>query len=143
MKRILVIASFVMLATVTAGLAADTVPGTGASGGATVALYLHGNARSEMCLGVEKSAHAVIHEAFAPALEQGALSWRTLNFEDHQNVPLLANLTIPGSCLLLVHTAPDGTFTDARNLQKIWFYSRNEQRLREYIVDEVTTYLQQ
>ncbi|HRW51891.1 MAG TPA: hypothetical protein P5081_03335, partial [Phycisphaerae bacterium] len=74
-----------------AGAGADSRPvaqedvTTSEPGRQVIAYYFHNTQRCKTCLAIEERSKSALDEAFAPAMESGALVWRAINMETPPN----------------------------------------------------------
>ena len=103
--------------------------------------YFHGKMRCSTCRSIEKAAHTVVHERYAERLEAGELNWQVVNFDESGNNHYVEDVGLAGSSVVLAMVSPGGEVRRAKILQKVWRLSRDEQKMRDYIAEEIAAYM--
>ena len=103
--------------------------------------YFHGKMRCSTCRSIEKAAHTVVHERYAKRLEAGELDWQTVNVHEAGNYHYVEDVGLTGSSVVLAMVSPGGEVRRAKILQKVWRLSRDKQRMRGYIAEEIAAYM--
>lgn len=105
-----------------------------------VVTYFHGNVRCVTCRKLEAYAKAEIDSSFASSLQDGGIEWRLINFDEGDNDHFLKSYKLFGQALILSYVK-DGKEQSWKNLDKIWELVGNEAEYREYVRQEITTFL--
>ena len=101
-----------------------------------VVYYFHGNIRCYTCHNLENYAKQAVEAAFADALKNGKLEWKTVNVETAGNEHFSADYRLYTKSVI-VSTIKNGKEVSWKNLDKIWLLVRDETKYKEYITAEV------
>jgi len=118
--------------------AEEPVASTVADG--VVAFYFHGNVRCATCKKIEAYADDAIHQGFAEALQNGALTWRVANVEETENRHFVEDFQLVTRSVVLAEYQ-DGKLVRWKNLDKVWQLVRSKDSFVEYVQDEARLFL--
>jgi len=118
--------------------AEEPVVSTVANG--VVAFYFHGNVRCATCKKIEAYADDAIHQGFAEALQNGALTWRVANVEETENRHFVEDFQLVTRSVVLAEYQ-DGKLVRWKNLDKVWQLVRSKDSFVEYVQDEARLFL--
>ena len=118
--------------------AEEPVVSTVANG--VVAFYFHGNVRCATCKKIEAYADDAIHQGFAEALQNGALTWRVANVEETENRHFVEDFQLVTRSVVLAEYQ-DGELVRWKNLDKVWQLVRSKDSFVEYVQDEARLFL--
>lgn len=130
------------LAGLAAGPAAAPVPAASENRAPFVLYYLHGTRRCRTCLSIEDMAERIVTTSFREQLEQGRLSWASINFDQPANRHFVEDFGLVSSSLVLVERREDGS-RRFRVLGETWPLSHDEVRFRAYLIRELRSFLAQ
>ena len=142
-------ASFILMFVVTVLTVASGVSAPGASAeepvvstvaDGVVAFYFHGNVRCATCKKIEAYADDAIHQGFAEALQNGALTWRVANVEETENRHFVEDFQLVTRSVVLAEYQ-DGKLVRWKNLDKVWQLVRSKDSFVEYVQDEARLFL--
>jgi len=119
-------------------LAEEPAASTVADG--VVAFYFHGNVRCATCKKIEAYAYEAIHQGFADALQNGALTWRVANVEETENRHFVEDFQLVTRSVVLAEYQ-DGKPVRWKNLDKVWQLVRSKNSFVEYVQDEAREFL--
>lgn len=119
-----------------------TAAGVGTTHSGVVVYYFHWTQRCPTCLKIEKMAHEVVTSEFASALRSGNLSWMSINVDEPSNAHFVGEFQLAFQSLVVVKNNESGTVRWA-NLEKVWEYVGNEAVFRDYVRNEVDSFLSQ
>jgi hypothetical protein len=104
------------------------------------AYYFHATFRCHGCLWIEATADSTIRTAFQPALKEGRLEWRSINFEDPANQALAQQLKIEGSTLVIAQLV-DGEVVRSEHVDQTWYLVGKPKELFDLVHGRVAEYL--
>jgi hypothetical protein len=104
------------------------------------AYYFHATIRCHGCLWIEATTDSTIRTAFAPALEEGRLEWRSINFEEPENQALAQQLKIEGSTLVIAQVA-GGEIVRSEQLDQTWDLVGKSAALFDLVHEHIAEYL--
>ncbi|HOQ89460.1 MAG TPA: nitrophenyl compound nitroreductase subunit ArsF family protein [Candidatus Hydrogenedentes bacterium] len=106
-----------------------------------IACYFHGTVRCISCLEIERESRQMVFQTFLEPLSLGQLEWRSVNYDNDPGAALAKpfNLSIPS--LILILEGADGKILSWKNLEQIWEFSGDPDKLREYAQREITALL--
>ncbi|MBU1672271.1 MAG: sulfite exporter TauE/SafE family protein [Actinobacteria bacterium] len=102
-------------------------------------LYFHPRFRCVSCNNVEKYAREVTRDEFADEIEEGKLTFRSLEIDDPKNRELVDELGVTGSSLYVVATG-DGK-EEHREIKSVWLHWNDPEKCREIISSEIDSVL--
>jgi hypothetical protein len=105
-----------------------------------IVYYFHGAARCRTCMKFEALTKAVMDESFADAVKKGRVEFRVVNVEESGTDHFVNDYGLYSKAVVLSDTV-DGKQTRWKNLEKIWEKVRDESDFKQYIRDEVASYL--
>ncbi len=105
-----------------------------------VAYYFHGNMRCPTCVRIQDFAKEALENAFAPALADGQLEFREVNFDLPENAHFVRDFELSTSSLVLVDFH-DGEAKDWKLLEKTWSFVRDKDAFFAYVREETQAYL--
>ncbi len=114
--------------TVSGSLAADP-PQNG-----VMVYYMHRTFRCPTCLKIERMSHKAVQDAFAAELSSGRVQWRTLNYQEHENLARRYEVTAPSVVLVLYR---DGAETSHQVLDRTWSLYSQPAEFQAYVVGAV------
>jgi hypothetical protein len=104
------------------------------------AYYFHATIRCHGCLWIEATADSTLRAAFAPALKEGRLEWRSINFEEPQNQALARQLEIEGSTLVVAQIV-GGEIVRSEHLDQAWYLVDKPASLFDLVHEHIAEYL--
>jgi len=99
-------------------------------------LYFHRTARCENCLKFEEYTAGVLADSLLPELENGTVTWRTVNLDDDGEGAFVERYDIFESSLVL-SVVDDGEEVAWSKLDGIWVFVEDEAMFRRYVLGEV------
>jgi hypothetical protein len=104
------------------------------------AYYFHATTRCHGCLWIEATTDSTIRAAFAPALKEGRLEWRAINFEEPQNQALARQFEIEGSTLVIAQIV-GGEIARSEHVDQAWYLVDKPAALFDLVREHVAEYL--
>jgi hypothetical protein len=104
--------------------------------------YFHGSFRCVTCTTLEKYSREAIDVNFKDALASGKLEFKEVNVEEQENEHFVQDYQLYTKSLVL-SLKKDGKEIKSKNLDKIWDYSRNKQKFINYVVEQVSAFLEE
>jgi hypothetical protein len=143
MHRLIISTSLLAVLSLTAllGVALSAEPNTPTDDATATVFYFHGDRRCATCRSIEQATDAVVSERFTEKLESGDLVWKVINFDKDENRHYIEDLALAGSGVVIARVSPSGEIRDPKILQDVWRLARDETRMREYLLKEITGYL--
>lgn len=125
----------------------DAVPAPGQDQGIAgtsdrvVVYYFHGSVRCVSCTKIEAYTKESLDTAFADALKDGSMEWRTVNVEEPENRHFIKDYDLYIKTVVIsdVH---GGNQTEYRKLDEVWNLLDDKDRFMAYIQDNVRPYLE-
>jgi thioredoxin 1 len=105
-----------------------------------IAYYFHWTVRCDGCLGIEKSSHEALTEAFGEALERGRLEWQVHNMEQPEYEHFQEDFDLSTSSLVLVRFEA-GRIAEWKVLGRVWDLMEAPDQLKDYVTAETGAYL--
>jgi hypothetical protein len=105
-----------------------------------IVFYLHGTARCRTCMKFEALTKEVMDVSFADEVKKGWVKFRVVNVDDKENEHYVQDYQLYSKSVILSDTA-GGKQTRWKNLEQIWEKVRDEDAYKQYIRDEVASYL--
>lgn len=102
--------------------------------------YFHATIRCHGCLWIEATTDSTIRTAFAPALKEGRLEWRSMNFEEPENQALAQQLKIEGSTLVIAQVV-GGEIVRSEQLDQTWYLVDKPAALFDLVHEHIAKYL--
>lgn len=109
-------------------------PAPAAIGDKTIVYYVHGTIRCVTCNKIEKLAHETIQREFAEDLRAGRIEWRTMNFQEHED--LAQRYDIASSTLVLVKLT-QGKEVGFKKLDEVWTLADNPAAFSAYVTGAI------
>jgi hypothetical protein len=103
--------------------------------------YFHGNARCVSCRKIEALAGEAVRAAFSEELKQGKVEWLVVNVDEPANKHFIQDYKLYTKSLVVVDLV-DGSQVRWKNLERIWELLLREDLFRQYVQDEVKSYLE-
>jgi hypothetical protein len=105
-----------------------------------IVYYFHMTARCETCMKIEKFTLEAVNNTFAKELEAGAIQTKVINIDETANSHFEKDYKLRAQAVIVSDMAG---FNERRwkNLEKIWDYVSDEEKFKEYIVNEIKAYL--
>ncbi len=113
---------------------------TSASDQQVIAYYFHGTVRCETCLKIERQAKETIERKFGPDLETKRLIFKSLDYQEPENIHFLADYKLPYPSLVLVRQR-SGKAEDWKRLDNTWDLVENPVKFEEYVEAQVNQFL--
>jgi thioredoxin 1 len=117
-----------------------TAPEAAAGETKVIAYYFHWTVRCEGCLGIEKSSHEAMVEAFDDQLGDGRLEWHAHNMEQPEYEHFQEDFELSTSSLVLVRLEA-GQVAEWKVLGRVWDLMETHEDLKDYVKAETGTYL--
>ena len=105
-----------------------------------IVYYLHGTARCRTCMKFEALTKEVVDGSFADEVKKGRVEFRVVNVDDQENGHYVQDYQLYSKSVILSDTT-DGKQTRWKNLEQIWEKVGDEDAYKQYIRDEVASYL--
>lgn len=102
--------------------------------------YFHRNQRCATCMAIEENAGQAVREQFAQEIKDGVLSWRVRNIDQAENDHFVNDFELAMNSLVLAEER-DGKVVRWVNLDRIWEYAGEPERLQAYVVEETRRFL--
>ena len=99
-----------------------------------VVYYMHRTFRCPTCLKIEQMSREVVQDAFAAELSSGRVQWRTLNYQEHED---LAERYSVGTSSLVLVSYRRGHEASHHVLEKTWALYGRPAEFRDYVVGAV------
>ena len=104
-------------------------------------VYLfHGSYRCFSCNKMEALTQEAIEESFAQQKKNGTVRFQHVNVEEDGNRHFIQDYNISAISIILSQKAGDKE-KQWKNLDKVWVLLRNEEKFKEYVVNEIKAYL--
>ncbi len=139
-----ILAFLIIVAVVSAGavLAKNLASAEQASTAKVIAYYFHGSFRCPTCRKLEQYSREAIEINFKDALRSGKLELKVVNVEDKGNEHYASDYRLYTKSLIL-SSVKDGKQIKWKNLDKIWEYVGNKERLIDYVKNAVADLLKE
>ncbi|HBO45390.1 MAG TPA: hypothetical protein DD670_15955 [Planctomycetaceae bacterium] len=121
------------------GSAADIAADVAADDGLTV-YYLHGNMRCPTCRSIESQTQETVQSDFAAEVDQGQLTFKTLNYEKPAGEELGKKFEVMQPVVVVVRTQ-GGEIVDWKRLDEVWAFVGDPAAFRDYVRTEVSAML--
>jgi hypothetical protein len=105
-----------------------------------IAYYFHTTVRCTTCTRIENLAHEVVERDFAEHIKAGQLEWRTVNVQHAENQHFIRDFRLVTKSVVLVREA-NGKATNWKNLDKVWQLVGNQARYKNYVREELKSFL--
>jgi hypothetical protein len=89
---------------------------------------------------MEAAVDEVMMKHFAQQMQNGQMIWMPANMEDPATESLQKQLNVQGTGLVLARME-NGTYKDAKALDKLWGLTSRPDDFSKYLVDEINAYL--
>jgi len=103
--------------------------------------YFHGNARCVSCRKIEALAAEAVRAGFADEMKQGKVEWLVVNVEEPAHKHFIQDYGLYTKSLVVADLV-DGAQVRWKNLERIWELLREDEAFRQYVRDEVRSYLE-
>lgn len=104
------------------------------------AYYFHPTIRCHSCRWIEATADSTVHTAFASALAEGRLEWRSLNLDEPESQSLAQQLEIDASTLVIAQFV-GGEIVRSMHVDQAWYMVDKPKELFDHIRGRVAEYL--
>ena len=125
---------------VTAGPASPNVPGAEVNSPDVLVYYLHNSVRCIRCKKFEAYTQQVLNENFAEQLKEGRIQWKMLNVDNSENTHFISDYKLITKSVVLARLQ-NGKQTEWKNLEKIWQLVDVDAAYKDYIKDEILSFL--
>ncbi len=98
--------------------------------------FFHGNTRCVTCRAIEAQTHETLRTDFAEQLKDGAITWRTRNYEEPASSELTRTFEIQMSVIVLARMQ-DGQIKDWQRLDQVWALVGDKPAFAKFIRTEV------
>jgi hypothetical protein len=102
--------------------------------------YFHGNVRCPTCRSIESQSYDTVKAEFDSELANGAVVWKTLNYEEPSNAELAKRFEIQMPVVVLAQMK-DGRIADWKRLDQVWAVVGDKSAFREYVRGEIAAML--
>ncbi|MFC1568675.1 nitrophenyl compound nitroreductase subunit ArsF family protein [bacterium] len=99
-------------------------------------IYFHTSYRCATCQKLENYATEAIHQHFEKELISKHLIFESINIEEKTHEHFIDDYALVTKSIIL-SKLKDGNEITWKNLDKIWLLVRNEQKYKQYIIDEI------
>jgi hypothetical protein len=104
------------------------------------AYYFYGKIRCHGCNWIEATSDSTIRAAFAGALKEGRLEWRSIDFEEPRNRALARQLKIEGSTLVIAQVV-GGEIVRSEQVDQAWYLVDKPKELFALVRGRIAEYL--
>jgi thiol-disulfide isomerase/thioredoxin len=111
-----------------------------ANGHQVIVYYFHGKFRCQTCKRIEQLTREAVSENFGAELSAGALEMRVINVEVSENSHFSKDYKL-FTRSVVVSDMVNGKETQWKNLQKVWELVHQQKAFKDYIRDEIRSYL--
>ncbi|MBC8873833.1 MAG: hypothetical protein H8E44_30705 [Planctomycetes bacterium] len=101
-----------------------------------VVYYFHATERCPTCRTIESFSREAIDSEFAAELDNGEISWQTVDYEKPESAQVVQQFDIAGPALVLAKMK-DGQVGASKSLEDIWTLVDDEVAFAEYVHREV------
>lgn len=106
----------------------------------TTVYYLHTSRRCGPCGYIQHTAESVVKEEFKDQVDNGRLSFKTINVEHPENRHLVEHYGLVSQSVV-VSNSENGEEKEWENLDQIWPLLRNRDQFQQYIKDSINKFL--
>ena len=106
------------------------------------AYYFHGNFRCNNCRTIEQYSREAIETYFDEQLQQGKLTFQTVNIDKPENRHFIQDYQLVTRSLVIAEYK-NGMQVKWKNLEKVWQHLSNEDAFLNYVKTEIEQYLQE
>jgi hypothetical protein len=103
--------------------------------------YFHGNRRCRSCLVLESACQKAVETGFIPEIASGKVSWSAVNTDLEDNRFYVDEFELTFSSVIVARYE-SGTLSEWKNLPNVWRLTRDEDKMMEYVQQEVQTFLE-
>ena len=125
---------------VPAGAASPNVPAAEVNSPDVLVYYFHNSVRCIRCKKFEAYTQQVLNENVAGPLKEGRIQWKMLNVDNPENEHFINDYKLITKSVVLARLQ-NGKETEWKNLQKIWQVVDDEAAYKDYIKDEILSFL--
>jgi hypothetical protein len=104
-----------------------------------IVYYFHGTYRCPSCLQIEAWSFDAIQEKFAQALEEGTMTWKTIDIDKPENGHFVKEYEISTQSLIIVEMTGKKQKRH-KNLAKVWEYLPDQQAFYNYVTQEINKF---
>ena len=102
--------------------------------------YFHGNRRCMTCILIETLTMEAVNGAFENELRKGTVQSKIVNVDEEENKHFIKDYNLFTKSVIVSDIA--GTQEKRwKNLEKVWEYVLDEEKFKEYIINEIKEYL--
>ncbi len=105
-----------------------------------VVYYLHPESRCATCLKIEEQSLMALNDNFPGAMAEGRLQWLSLNVDQPENKPLMAEFELHTTALVLAERQ-DGETVRFRNCTRVWELVHSPMKFDLYVAEETADML--
>jgi thiol-disulfide isomerase/thioredoxin len=105
-----------------------------------IVYYLRRTSRCATCKKIEKYTLEAVNDAFEKELSAGTIQIKVLNVDEKQYNHFIKDYNLITKSVIVSDMAGSSE-KRWKNLEKIWEYVINEEKFKEYIIEEVKAYL--
>jgi hypothetical protein len=105
-----------------------------------IAYYFHGNYRCASCTKIEKYSHDAISKYFDKEINEGFLTFETVNTDLSENKHFLQDYQLYTKSLVLISVKNNKTLK-WKNLDKVWQHLNNQNDFYNYVQTETKKFL--
>lgn len=102
--------------------------------------YFHGNYRCPSCRTLERLSRDAVFDNFRKELSAGLLTYKSVNVDEPQYAHFIDDFDLFTKSLVLVEER-DGKVVHYKNLGRIWVLIRDENAFKEYVKNEVASFI--
>lgn len=102
--------------------------------------YFYGNSRCPSCITVEQYTEEAVLEAFTAEIRSGLVEFRGVNVETPDTKHFIKDYQLYTKSVI-VSEVVNGQEQRWKNLEKVWELLHNEQAFKDYVQQEIATYL--
>jgi len=107
-----------------------------------VTYYFHTTYRCVSCKKIEAYSKEAIESGFADQLENGTLTFQSVNIDEDENKHFIKDYQLYTKSLVICNM-DDGKQVEWKNLAKVWELIRDKDAFIKYVQDEINVYLKE
>ena len=99
-------------------------------------MYFHATIRCQSCLDIERNAKSTMDELYANEIKSGKMTFASLDFLEPENEKFSKKYDFDNQ-VLIISKKVNGKEVKWKNLDKIWEYSGDYNKFRDYVKKEI------
>ncbi len=105
-----------------------------------IATYFLTNVRCPSCKAIERLSSETVRTEFSDQIESRQLEWRTVNIDEQGNYHFVKDYALYTKSVIISEEI-DGKEVRWKNLPKVWELLGNEVKFRNYLKEEISTFM--